>query len=310
MNKKVVALVLAVFVLSSQVFADIIVMRNGQNVVNATIVRISPDEIEYRVGEREIIHSARRADVDRIIYADGTSEVFSAPAVAQVAPTVVAQPAVVRERKSRDSEKNVQFGIRSSFNAFDIPDMKGVFFTIEFRGGEPIVTDYSTGLGITLGGIVRIPISNLIAFKPELDFTFRTPVRYRFGLADTAMRITTDARGTIREFAIGTQLLFEGTVTRDSRLFFESGIKMGIPFATNQSEGIKAGNQISGNSDHRNISNIRTGFDFGVVYGFGLHITDNISLGIRRTNFTNNFIRIESWRWNQLDLGINILFGS
>ena len=202
----------------------------------------------------------------------------------------------------------MQFGIRSSFNAYDIPDMRGEFI---FRNGDVTITDsYSTGLGITLGGILRVPVSNLISFKPELDFTFRTPVRWRTGDVNDSIRITEDFRGTIREFAIGTQLLFEGTITRDSRVFFETGINMGIPFATNQILTDRAGNQNSSLSGNTNIGNIRAGFDFGVVYGFGFHITDNISLGIRRTNFTNNFIIIESGRWNQLDLGINILFGS
>ena len=302
MNKKVLALVLAVFALSSQVFADIIVMRNGQNVVNATIVRISPDEIQYRVGEREVIHSARRADVDRIIYADGTSEVFSAPAVAQVAPTVAAQPAVVRERKSRDSKNKTRFGIRSSFNTYDSPDgdFEPYFLAFNFPT--------SVGLGVTLGGIVSIPVSDIITFKPELDFTFRTPWRQRFGDWDDSMKVIQDFRFSYREFAIGTQLLFEGTITQDSRFFFETGIKMGIPFATNRNVTVKAGREDE--QGNRNFSSLRTSFDFGIVYGLGLHITDNISLGIRRTCFTNSFVAVHSSRFNQLDMGLNILIGS
>jgi hypothetical protein len=67
-------------------------MLNGKNVPNAKVMRVGIDDIQYRVGERAVVYTVRKADVAKIVYSDGTEDIFAESATA--APV---QPAAATE---------------------------------------------------------------------------------------------------------------------------------------------------------------------------------------------------------------------
>ena len=78
MMKKLTLLLIMLF--CSTALADVIVMQDGRIIENAKILKIGIEEIEYKVGERAVLYSARKSDVAKITYDDGGEDVFSVPA--------------------------------------------------------------------------------------------------------------------------------------------------------------------------------------------------------------------------------------
>jgi len=143
---KVLCVGLAFFALPC--FADRIVMRDGSIRENARIARISDNEIEFRVGEREALHSVRRADVLRIIYSDGTEDVFTAPPPVQTPPPPPpAQARPVREPKPASDNKG--FGNYNRFGIGIKRDNDDATFTMNYSRRQNF---FDFGLEFGLGG--------------------------------------------------------------------------------------------------------------------------------------------------------------
>jgi hypothetical protein len=91
-------------------FADEIIMRNGRTVSNAKVLQVNIGDIEYQIGEREVIYTARKSDVAKIIYKDGTEDIFEVTA-APVKPakdedvTSIAQPQIAAPPPPPDCDR-------------------------------------------------------------------------------------------------------------------------------------------------------------------------------------------------------------
>ncbi len=72
MNKIIFAI--AIFV--SAIFADTIHLKDGREINDATVVKIGINEVEYKIGKREVLYTAKKSDIAIIFYKDGTKEVF------------------------------------------------------------------------------------------------------------------------------------------------------------------------------------------------------------------------------------------
>ena len=59
-------------------FADIVYLKNGEIIENATITEITPTDIKYKIGERVVVYTISKNDAIKIVYSDGTEDVFSA----------------------------------------------------------------------------------------------------------------------------------------------------------------------------------------------------------------------------------------
>jgi len=73
MNK--VVLVIAIFV--SSIFADTIYLKNGQEIKDAVVTEIGDSDVKYKIGERQVVYTAKKWDLLLILYEDGTKEVFN-----------------------------------------------------------------------------------------------------------------------------------------------------------------------------------------------------------------------------------------
>lgn len=316
---KVLAAVLTAAALASQASADEIRMANGQNVPNAKVTRITADEIEYKVGEREVLYTAKKTDVARIVYEDGTEDVFAAPppppppAPAVAAPPPPPEPAAAPAPAPKPIKESAldgwYGGIEGRIAYSNYNSGQGASSSAFF-----VQLGASHGHGFTIGGALRVLASNAVTFKPELNFSYRMPVvtndpNNSVIIEDRAgedkVVVNADVSYNYTEFAIGTQALFQCLLTADKNLFFESGVKLDIPFATKCNTVVKAGPEgISGAAD---FSQIRTDVDVGFVYGFGIMITDKITFNVRGATNFNDFMKIFSVHYTQLDVGLSIL---
>ena len=62
------------------VFADTVYLKNGEIIENATITEITPTDIKYKIGERVVVYTISKDDAIKIVYSDGTEDVFFAEA--------------------------------------------------------------------------------------------------------------------------------------------------------------------------------------------------------------------------------------
>jgi putative component of toxin-antitoxin plasmid stabilization module len=62
--------------LTQTAFADIIYLKDGNEIKDAKIVKIGVSEVEYKIGNREVLYTAKKSDIAIIFYADGSKETF------------------------------------------------------------------------------------------------------------------------------------------------------------------------------------------------------------------------------------------
>jgi len=59
------------------VFADTVYLKNGSNIENVTIAEITPTDIKYKIGERAVLYTIPKDDATKIVYKDGSEDVFT-----------------------------------------------------------------------------------------------------------------------------------------------------------------------------------------------------------------------------------------
>jgi len=58
------------------VLADTVHLKNGEKIENATITEITPTDIKYKIGERVVVYTISKNDAIKIVYNDGSEDVF------------------------------------------------------------------------------------------------------------------------------------------------------------------------------------------------------------------------------------------
>jgi uncharacterized protein (TIGR02145 family) len=66
-----------VIFLVSTVFADIVYLKNGDKIRNATLTEITQTEIKYKVEGKAVVYTISKDDVAKILYNDGSEDIFS-----------------------------------------------------------------------------------------------------------------------------------------------------------------------------------------------------------------------------------------
>ncbi|GBU23163.1 hypothetical protein R80B4_03079 [Fibrobacteres bacterium R8-0-B4] len=181
--KMFAAVVLAVGFFAFRASADSVVLQNGRIVENAKVVKVGTDEIEYKVGERETVYSAKKTELVKIVYDDGTEDVFderteSAQAAAplNVEGKGYGQDQNVSGEGGGDGSGNERFTsvgflfpIKSEFYAgayltrasvMESGLVKGVDLNLGLRTGGneyPRYKIFSAGIGFVYGYDLRLP---------------------------------------------------------------------------------------------------------------------------------------------------------
>jgi hypothetical protein len=82
---------MAILLLATLAFADTLYLRDGSEIKDATIVKIDVDKVEYKIGKKEVLYTAKKSDIAIIFYADGTKETFKDEAPQSQAPQNINQ---------------------------------------------------------------------------------------------------------------------------------------------------------------------------------------------------------------------------
>jgi hypothetical protein len=69
-------IVLGIQILCGLIFADTIYMKNGDTRENVTLAEITQTDVKYKVGERTVLYTVSKDDVSRVVYNDGSEDVF------------------------------------------------------------------------------------------------------------------------------------------------------------------------------------------------------------------------------------------
>jgi hypothetical protein len=175
------------------------------------------------------------------------------------------------------------------------------------------------GYGASIEGSVSIPVTNTVAFKPGLYFTYGAPIielrgsAYPTNTTGSEIKVALIESISVREFAIGIPLLMQAAITGNKKVFVEAGIDASIPFGTTMVFDRNTYRSNTYNYDRDttysvDIYDMRTSFDLGIVCGFGFNITERLALDIRNVTYLNSFLRIASVRYSRYCLGVNVLF--
>jgi len=159
MNK----ILLMVVALAYSIFADTIYMKNGNNVENATLTKITQTDIEYRVGERDVIYTISKDDVAKVKYNDDSEDVF----VVMEQPLV---PSISLTDDSTKQESNEQ--VRWGVFMYDIGFL-GLSLALGDKFGDQELFTY--GFGYWLEAHFPeiddvIPLENMFFFLLRYDF--------------------------------------------------------------------------------------------------------------------------------------------
>jgi hypothetical protein len=73
----------AILVLGDLTLADTIYMKDGDVLEDVTLTEVTQADIRYRIGERAVVYTISKNDVWRIVYDDGSEDVFEALELSQ-----------------------------------------------------------------------------------------------------------------------------------------------------------------------------------------------------------------------------------
>jgi len=226
-----------VFVLVSSISADTIYLRNGQEVKDAVVTKVGDSDVEYKIGQRETIYTAKKTGIMMILYNDGTKDIFNS------------EPA--RNGKFKEEIQGEKEGIRFG--------VKGGVALVGISGSDNFVgvDNYDYGFGGGLGVFVSIPISSFY-FVPELFVQYRKLGELSARDTPCFMCVDPYERERIRtidvtyeEIGIDIPLVFRFLLSEDRKLYLEAGPQIG--FVIGKSRII----------------------EYGLVLGTGYKITDN-----------------------------------
>jgi hypothetical protein len=67
---------MAILFMATLAFADTLYLKDGSEIKDVKIVKIGVSEVEYKIGKRDVLYTAKKSDIAIIFYADGTKETF------------------------------------------------------------------------------------------------------------------------------------------------------------------------------------------------------------------------------------------
>jgi len=140
------------FILCGFAFADNIYLKNGDKVLNASVSEVTPTEIKYKVGSRATVYTVLKSDIRRIVYDDGTEDVF-----AEASPQYIGREEEIerREQTVRDTVIKVTNCIGAGYmSGLDVSYIFGE--KIKFFDNDAFLR-LGPGYGLILGSGIFFP---------------------------------------------------------------------------------------------------------------------------------------------------------
>jgi len=263
-------------------------MRDGQEVRDAVVAEIDEGNVKYKIGQRETIYVAKKADIMMILYNDGTKDVFNAEAKETEKP--------VAETKTVEN-KNGFAGIRVAYNTAG--------------GGFDELSNY----GFAIGGIWNYSITQHMAIRLDGNLVYRSifPNWDIVRNAENEYRFS-DYEHSAKEFAYVSNVLFNVLPFGGPIFYLECGFQLGTSLHINSGHPPAEAKDVWGNpaaeAEYIEKYTTRTMLDFGPVFGFGWNINENFALGLRGiVYYTNIYKEYEQTpSLYQAELGLSYMF--
>jgi len=74
---------IAIMAFCDLVFADTVYLKDGTKIENASVAEITKTEIKYKIGERAVLYTIPKDDATKIVYKDGSEDVFAEEKILQ-----------------------------------------------------------------------------------------------------------------------------------------------------------------------------------------------------------------------------------
>jgi hypothetical protein len=244
-------------VLVSLAFADTLYLKDGREIKDATVTKISDAEVEYKIGKRETVYTAKKSSIASILYDDGTEDVFEPkPKEEPVTPVAAAKgyegekaeelpPTKKTEKKQAEAEqKEIRFGVRGNGGRAQVSPNK-------WEG------DFSVDGGgcFGIGAFALIPFMS-IYFVPEIALERREPI--------------VGTGTTLTETAIDVPMHFRFRYREENLIYLGIGPFLGLVLSSEFDEAFI-----------QKYHNYRSKMDFGFAIELGFRISDNFSIDIR-----------------------------
>jgi len=179
--------------LAQTAFADILYLKDGKEIKDAKIVKIGVSEVKYKIGNREVLYTAKKSDIAIIFYDDGSKETFKddGSSSEKQAPIIVN----TNVNQNTNQNTNVAVGVPVAVAkeppptrcGFTAGERWGTWFLNAIPGlGSVAVMDDWTGAivqwGIVGGGVLIGSIGGGIAGNAEIGAIGGTVYGYAIGL--------------------------------------------------------------------------------------------------------------------------------
>lgn len=166
---------------------------------------------------------------------------------------------------AQEKTTSSQIGVKSSLNM------------ASFNGKDVSNNDYKVGFSAGIYG--HFPITDQFAIQPEVNFT-RIGGKSKDEVVE-AGNLTIKNKDEITLDYIQVPLMFK-FYPAASRFNIEAGPQVGFNlYASNKQSSSVLGNTVVTTETKQDIQNDIKNFDFGVNFGLGYNVTDNINVGAR-----------------------------
>jgi len=176
------------------VFADTVYLKNGEIIEKATITEITPTDIKYKIGERVVVYTIPKDDAIKIVYSDGSEDVFS-----------VVKAEVLEYKADTITKIDTSYiAWTAGYSGLGLNTFVYVF-GMKYLSGKPVFSDVEisnlfglgSGLGLTEKGLAvsvdmlyGFPLANQsrltfginprIPFSSDMDIEFITYIGYLY----------------------------------------------------------------------------------------------------------------------------------
>lgn len=271
-----------VAVLVSFVFADVIQMRNGQEIKDATVIKISDTDVEYKVSGKQVVYSTKKSDIANISYPNGTKDIFG---------SVISSAEPVNSTSSGESKTRgfgrAEFGM--AFASINGGKQSGKF--------EPI-SGYRFAHGVGL----MLPLSSSVFLSQQIALFYRT---YGYRIDDTQGGASVKTEIAVDEWGLSAPLLAH--IVLNQQFYIEAGLQMEYPMPCRVITERGAADKVEEECQGREL------LDIGVAIGGGMLLIEQYALDIKGViNLGDTFSaphgKGPSGKVYQFNIGVSYLF--
>lgn len=141
------------------------------------------------------------------------------------------------------------------------------------------------GMGFGAGLAASIPLGSQLSVNPELNFLYRRLFNYESSGEERGVKVETNSY--VSEFALSVPVMVQFRPVSDVGAYISAGLQLDIPFSSTQTQEIKVGGtdycpamKLAGEDCEGKFKD-RSAMDFGIAFGAGYMVNENIGVDAR-----------------------------